>query len=60
MNKPQVMKTPAEWAERPPHRFVGSYRLEVDQSWTPLSRLTERDDERAPIESWLKGALEDK
>ncbi len=24
-----------EWRGKPPHRFVGSYRLELDQSWTP-------------------------
>lgn len=28
---------PEDWAGRPPHRFLGSYRLESDQSWTALS-----------------------
>ncbi|MFT3928131.1 MAG: DUF2452 domain-containing protein [Myxococcales bacterium] len=27
---------PADWGGQPPHRFLGSYRLESDQSWTPL------------------------
>lgn len=27
---------PADWGYRPPHRFLGSYRLESDQSWTLL------------------------
>jgi len=28
---------PADWGGSPPHRFLGSYRLESDQSWTPLA-----------------------
>ncbi len=28
--------SPADWGGAPPHRFVGSYRLEVDQTFTPL------------------------
>ena len=27
------MLSPAEWGGQPPHRFRGSYRLELDQSW---------------------------
>jgi hypothetical protein len=27
---------PADWGGRPPHRFLGSYRLESDQSWTAV------------------------
>jgi hypothetical protein len=30
------MLSPAEWGGAPPHAFEGSYRLEVDMSWTPL------------------------
>jgi hypothetical protein len=29
------MLSPADWRGRPPHTFVGSYRLEADYSWTP-------------------------
>jgi hypothetical protein len=30
------MIAPAEWGAAPPHEFAGSYRLELDQSWTPV------------------------
>jgi hypothetical protein len=30
------MLSPADWADAPPHPHRGSYRLEVDMSWTPL------------------------
>lgn len=30
------MLSPAEWGGSPPHAFEGSYRLEVDMSWTPM------------------------
>lgn len=26
--------SPREWGEKPPHSYLGSYRLEGDQSWT--------------------------
>ena len=29
--------SPADWKNNPPHRFVGSFRLENDMSWTELS-----------------------
>jgi hypothetical protein len=27
---------PADWGGQPPHRYLGSYRLESDQSWTAV------------------------
>jgi hypothetical protein len=30
------MLSPNDWPDGPPHRFMGSYRLENDLSWTPL------------------------
>lgn len=30
------MVAPEEWGGAPPHEFVGSYRLGLDQSWTPV------------------------
>jgi hypothetical protein len=44
---------PSDWSGAPPHPFVGSYRLELDQSWTPVARLHERDRVREPIDRWL-------
>ncbi len=31
------MLSPADWRGQPPHQFVGSYRLEADSSWTPIT-----------------------
>jgi Protein of unknown function (DUF2452) len=28
-----------DWRGRPPHRFKGAYRLEGDQSWTPIDEI---------------------
>lgn len=25
-----------DWHQRPPHEFIGAYRLEADMSWTPI------------------------
>ena len=41
------MVSPAEWGGSPPHRYEGSFRLELDQSWT---RLDEADERPAPID----------
>jgi hypothetical protein len=48
---------PTDWAGQPPHPFVGSYRLEADQSWTPLARIAERDQRRFPVADWLERGL---
>lgn len=31
--------SPEDWGASPPHPFVGSYRLEPDQSWTPVEEI---------------------
>jgi hypothetical protein len=49
--------SPADWRGAPPDSFIDSYRLEADQSWTPLARITERDRARQPLDGILKGAL---
>lgn len=33
------MLSPEEWGGEPPHRFIGSYRLESDMSWTPVEEI---------------------
>lgn len=48
--------SPEEWAGAPPHPYVASYRLELDQSWTPLEQAGERDRERSPIDDLIKRA----
>ncbi|XP_046741858.1 uncharacterized protein C1orf50 homolog [Diprion similis] len=40
------MLSPEEWGgDGPPHSYKGSYRLEHDQSWTPVSKMDSKDDE---------------
>lgn len=43
------MLSPAEWGERAPGEFEGSYRLEADSSWTPAEEITARDARRAEL-----------
>src|SRR5689334_22054604 len=35
--------SPDDWRGKPPHAFAGSFRLELDQSWTPASEIEARD-----------------
>ncbi|AUX49014.1 hypothetical protein SOCE26_105590 [Sorangium cellulosum] len=42
------MLSPEEWGGSPPHVFEGSYRLEVDMSWTPAGEIDPGDDEAPP------------
>lgn len=35
------MLSPAEWGASLTHNFEGSFRLEQDQSWTPINRIAE-------------------
>lgn len=35
--------SPADWHGNPPNRFIGSFRLESDRSWTPIEEQNERD-----------------
>ena len=36
------MLSPRDWGSSCPHQFLGSYRLEHDQSWTPEEQIDER------------------
>eukprot|EP00128_Syssomonas_multiformis_P018310 Colp12_sorted_trinity150504_noHs@16279 len=47
------MLSPAEWGGKPPHTWGGSYRLEADQSWTPVEKVAERDAQYGFIEHLL-------
>jgi hypothetical protein len=38
------MLAPQDWGGTPPHRFVGSYRLEPDYSWSPANAPTPASD----------------
>lgn len=48
------MLTPQEWRGKPPHEFVGSYRLENDMSWSAADEC-DRPDERQAILRRLLG-----
>ena len=49
--------SPEEWGGKPPHAFVGSYRLEADQSFTPLEQLARHDDAQRDLADWVKVKL---
>lgn len=43
------MLSPAEWGDKPPHTFLGSYQLQLDMSWIPLEELASKDNETEEI-----------
>ena len=47
------MLSPEDWQDRPPHPFVGSFRLEADLSWTPLEEVDRPDDTQALVNRLL-------
>jgi hypothetical protein len=51
------MLSPEDWGGAPPHEYVGSFRLEADQSWTPLSEVRERDARQSELAEWLEPKL---
>lgn len=48
------MLAPQEWGREPPHEFLGSYRLEVDMSWTPENSLDTADTDTIMIQRLLE------
>lgn len=49
--------SPEEWGAACPHEFLGSYRLEYDQSWTEMKDLEKRDRENAIIDKICNSQL---
>jgi hypothetical protein len=47
------MLSPEEWGT-PPDDFQGSFRLELDMSWTPVDQIAERDDLEEPLRRLLR------
>lgn len=35
-----------EWGMKLAHKFLGAYRLESDQTWTPIDRIGEVDEKK--------------
>lgn len=46
------MLSPEEWGT-PPDEFQGSYRLELDMSWTPVEDIEQRDTIEEPLRKLL-------
>lgn len=42
-----------EWGTDCPHEYLGSYRLEYDQSWTAEDRIEERNSDQQVINKIL-------
>jgi DICT domain-containing protein len=50
--------SPEDWQDKMPHTFVGSFRLEADQSFTALgSDVAPALDAEASLDVWLKTRL---
>jgi hypothetical protein len=47
------MLSAEDWNGNPPDTFRGSYRLEMDYSWTPAEKLDEQDDSREMVQRLL-------
>jgi hypothetical protein len=45
--------SPDDWSGRPPHRFLGSYRLEADMRFTPAEQLEAREREWSELRPLL-------
>jgi len=50
------MLAPAEWGNKPPHTFLGSYQLQMDMSWKPVEELASNNNETEEI---IKRLLKD-
>ncbi len=47
------MLAPDEWRGTPPYRFLGSYRLENDMSWTPAEQVNSGESARELVQRLL-------
>jgi len=47
------MLAPEEWGVACPHKFLGTYRLEYDMSWTPEQKMQQRGEEIGVMERIL-------
>ena len=39
------MLSPDDWGKSCPHKFLGSYRLEYDYSWTSSDKIDSRNED---------------
>ena len=47
------MLSPDDWKGACPHRYLNTYRLENDMSWTPAEQLDQEDDSRELVNRLL-------
>ncbi len=47
------MLSPEEWVRPPAQTFVGSYRLELDMSWTPVDQVEAKDRDQSLVRRWV-------
>lgn len=48
-----ISKCAQEWSGSVDQKYLGSYRLEFDLSWTPLDKMKERDEKMKWAEKCL-------
>jgi len=51
------MLSPDEWNGSPPDAFEGSFRLELDMSWTPADQIPKHDEAEGTIRKLLEASL---
>lgn len=44
-----TIMSPSDWGSKCPHSFLGAYRLEYDNSWTPIDQMQNVDERKALI-----------
>lgn len=49
--------SPSDWGDSCPHEFLGAYRLEYDNSWTPLEQCQFFDERKALISKVMNKTL---
>ena len=47
------MLSPSDWNSTPPHKYIGSYRLETDMSWTPREDIENVDNQKQIVKRFL-------
>lgn len=48
------MLAPEEWGSSSPHKFVGSFRLETDMSWTSTEDIAKQEEEKHVLRQMLE------
>lgn len=54
------MLSPSDWGESFSHRYVGSYRLEADNSWTPADEIERKTAEQQWAQRLLDSNTKDR